>query len=189
MSNVILGIIGLALFIGLALAGATYLGAGITDAKIQSGSVITIQSGQQAATAATLYRMRQRTSIPVGSTSMSALVSAGILKTMPTNPVSPGNAPIAVGPTGTTQGKPTFITMSLGQTSYARDVCIEIEASSGHTDRIDGSGRVPESTMQTAIDGVLHAQATPGKPACARLGQGQGTGGAVAGDYVAFFPI
>ena len=74
MSNVLIGIIGVILFIGLALAGALFLGPRFQDSKISSSAAASVQALSQAANAVELYNLNEGRhfqaiagSVPVGT--------------------------------------------------------------------------------------------------------------------------
>ena len=185
MSNVLIGIIGVICFVGLALAGASYIGALVTDGTTQRNAAQVITSGQQMAAAVKIYNLRKRTLLPNTIAASMTLVSAGILKIKPANPFSLYNYPAVIGPDAgfspIDMGRPTWVIMSLGQTELSLDACIEIEIQNKHSERAD-----PE-TMAIPINFLSHATAEG--PGCHREAGAFGTNASVAGDYIAFFPI
>jgi hypothetical protein len=185
MSNVLIGIIGVIFFIGLALAGASYAGALVLDGTAQANAAQITMSAQQTAMAAKLYRIRTRAYAPNSLTSVDTLITGRALKARPANPLVPANFPIVVGsaggiaPADTTRA--TYALVFMGQSEQARDACIEIEIQSGHTDRID------PAVMEQQISLLSHANLL--RPGCHRSNIGFGGNGGQAGDYVAYFPI
>jgi type II secretory pathway pseudopilin PulG len=81
MSNVLIGIIGVILFIGLALAGALFLGPRFQEATQNSKASAVVQATKQVADAANLYRIQEGTSL--GTTELSLLQSRGYVKSVP----------------------------------------------------------------------------------------------------------
>ena len=184
MSNVIIGIIGVILFIGLSLAGASFLGGTITDGRVQSDVAQIITSGQQMATATRLYRIKTGSHLPNTLASAGTLVAAEILKATPNNPIVPANVPFTVDANGGNSGasqRPGYVLMYLGQGERAYNACIEIEIQAASTDRLD------PATMRTVI--AFLSRATRSKIGCHRnLGAFGGNGGST-GDYLAYFPV
>jgi hypothetical protein len=183
VSNVIIGIIGVILFIGLALAGASFLGGTLTDGRTQSDVAQIVTSGQQMATATRMYRVRTGSQLPNALNSASNLISAQILKAVPGNPIVQSNAPFTIDENGNinTTLRPAYVLMYLGQDERAYNACIEIEIQAGSMDRL------APGTMRTVI-GFL-SRATKSKMGCHRnLGSFGGNGGS-SGDYLAYFPV
>ena len=182
MSNVLIGIIGVILFIGLALAGASFLGGTVTDGRTQSDAVQIVTSSQQMVGAVRMYRIRTQRNLPNALDNTSTLISAGILRVAPVNPIAPANIPFTVDAGGNLgSNRPTYVLMYLGQSERALKACIEIEIQNNRTDRIAAS------TMQTTIPFLTRA--TTSSAGCHRnLGFFGGNGGAT-GDYLAYFPV
>ena len=111
MSNVLIGIIGVILFIGLALAGALFLGPRFQESTNNSRASAAVQAVSQVANAANMYQVQEGKS----DYSTTNLVSGGYLKVLPSNPTSSTDAP-AIG-TG-------VVTMKLGTNASA--VCAAI---------------------------------------------------------------
>ena len=93
MSNVLIGIIGVILFIGLALAGALFLGPRFQESTQNSQAASVMSSLRQASDAAEL-RMLDLGVSTTPSTHVSFLTNGGYLKAAPSNP-----APAAQGST------------------------------------------------------------------------------------------
>ncbi len=184
MSNVLIGIIGVIFFIGLALAGASYVGSLVTDGTTQRDSAQIVMSLQQTAGAVKIYNIRNRSWVPNNFTAVDTMISAGIMKARPTNPTLPGSYPLVVDSTGSLTGnRPTYVIMYLGQSEQARDACIEVEIQNGNTDRTD------PAVMAQQISFVSRANTTKG--GCARMNGGFGVApnGGTTGDYMAWTPI
>ncbi|RYF13363.1 MAG: hypothetical protein EOO77_15635 [Oxalobacteraceae bacterium] len=80
MSNVLIGIAGIVLFIGLALAGALFLGERFQQSQTSSKASILVQRTSQVAAAINLYNVT--TGAPVQSSNIrTALFDTGYLKT------------------------------------------------------------------------------------------------------------
>jgi len=92
MSNVLIGIIGVILFIGLALAGALFLGPRFQESTNNSKASAAVQAVSQAASALNMYRAqegRQYTQYTLDD-----LKTANYLKSIPVNPVHAPYFPI-----------------------------------------------------------------------------------------------
>lgn len=96
MSNVLIGIIGVILFIGLALAGALYLGGAFSGSKTDSEAARFISEGAQISNAYDLFFLQEgRYPDAMGNGTQSPsdakieqLVSAGYLKDIPVGGLS-----------------------------------------------------------------------------------------------------
>ncbi len=85
MSNVLIGIIGVILFIGLALAGALFLGPRFQESTLNSKAAASVQAVSQVAHATSMSSVQSGTTLMAG-TSVSGLVASGHLKSEPANP-------------------------------------------------------------------------------------------------------
>ena len=81
MSNVLIGIIGVILFIGLALAGALFLGPRFQEATQNSRAAAAIQGVHQITSAANMYRVQE--GLPLGTGQLGLLRDKGYLKSVP----------------------------------------------------------------------------------------------------------
>jgi hypothetical protein len=140
MSNVLIGIIGVILFIGLALAGALFLGPRFQEATLNSKASAMAQSVHQLASAANLYEVqegRTLTSANAGAVT-NALVSAGYLKSPPVNPVASwtfdGN-----NDTGTYSGRVTVVHAGMPLNDTNARICAILARQGGLTLGSDGS--------------------------------------------------
>ena len=152
MSNVLIGIIGVILFIGLALAGALILGDDFRTAGASSKAATIVQGLQQTAIAYNMNTIRTGAPIPSsqGANIVSTLIANKRLKVAPINPVrtDAGGDVAAYDIVGTrTPSRPIHVlTMHLGSftpNSPLRNVCYEIEAQMG--------AQNPERDVDTAI--------------------------------------
>jgi hypothetical protein len=94
MSNVLIGIIGVILFIGLALAGALFLGPRFQDAQIDSKASAAVASVTQVAHSISLMTMNEGKPYRTGQsmlkgTSPDGPVDKGYLKSLPPGPINP----------------------------------------------------------------------------------------------------
>ena len=86
MSNVLIGIIGVILFIGLALAGALFLGPRFQESTNNSKASSAVQAVKQVSDAANMYRVQE--GVPVTTNqNTNMLVATRYLKSPPTNVV------------------------------------------------------------------------------------------------------
>ena len=138
MSNVLLGLIGVVLFIGLALAGASFLGKEFDNMTAASQAAAISSNLQQTAHAATMYQTKRGVKFMGnhGPTAVQTLLDAKTLKEMPQNIVNPGNPPIGADING---GHDASLPMrlfyiDLGYSDQAREVCRRIERTSGGAD-------------------------------------------------------
>jgi len=87
MSNVLIGIIGVILFIGLALAGTLFLGPRFQESTNNSKASAQIQAMQQIVNAIDMYRVQEQGAVPdgigIGDTGSRQLVEGGYLKSVP----------------------------------------------------------------------------------------------------------
>ena len=106
MSNVLIGIIGVILFIGLALAGALFLGPRFQQATQNSKAAAAIQLVTQVSSALSLYALNEGAPVDLGQSGSLALqpgnplyeglVDKGYLKTVTLPPVAPDALNVAL---------------------------------------------------------------------------------------------
>jgi len=136
MSNVLIGIIGVILFIGLALAGALFLGPRFQESTIDSKAAASVQALSQMANAANMYRLQEGR--PFQSGYIKPLADSGYMKTIPSNPVDIGggfDARTSGG--GVFEGDAAVIGMGVGQGDTASKICSSIARQAGQT-LVDG---------------------------------------------------
>lgn len=135
MSNVLIGIIGVILFIGLALAGALFLGPRFQESTQNSKAAAIVQNISQIAHASSMYEMQEGRPLLASNflTNGRTLVDAGYLKSLPTNPIN-GDQYNTVDRNGGDAATPVKVVFtSLGNDSFAKNVCRSIERMSGST--------------------------------------------------------
>lgn len=189
MSNVIIGIIGVILFIGLAIAGSTFIGPLITESGAQKNAAVVLNSLSQTAAAARIYKVRTGKYVPITVTNISmlslsidTLVSSGMLSARPENPFVPEYIPILVNEYGgATVGTPSYVLMWLGDSEQAMKACIEIELQSNRTDRLN------PAVMSQPISFLSRARMDG--PGCHKNTNGFGGVGGRPREYLAYFPI
>lgn len=128
MSNVLIGIIGVILFIGLALAGALFLGPRFQEATSASKASSTIQAVQQTTNALRMFELQEGRNLSAANyiTNMQTLITAGYLTAAPANGVNAGGI-ITVNAQGGGSGTTDHVYTSLGDGTTARSVCAAIE--------------------------------------------------------------
>lgn len=152
MSNVLIGIIGVILFIGLALAGALFLGPRFQSATVDAKASSVMAAVGQAADAVNMHNLQEGASLQSGNV-ISTLATKGYLKAVPVNAVEPtwsydfrdaaggsdGSKPAAYADTG----------LPLGEIS--EKVCESINRQSGVAlvnGKVPFSNTNPPSTVQ-----------------------------------------
>ena len=134
MSNVLIGIIGVILFIGLALAGALFLGPRFQEATNNSKAAAVVQSMDQFSKAVNMYGTMEGTPMAaVGSSSVFTLAEKGYLKNVI---VSPFNGAVfsindATGNGGTSPADHVETNLGSVDNTTAKAVCEAIERQSG----------------------------------------------------------
>lgn len=138
MSNVLIGVIGVILFIGLAIAGSSYLGREFDNMTAASQAAAISSVMQQTAHAATMYQTKRGIQLTGadGPTIVQRLVDSKTLKEYPQNIINPGNPPIGANINGSHQPDLPLrlFYMDLGDSEQAREVCRRIERASGGDD-------------------------------------------------------
>lgn len=127
MSNVLLGIIGVILFIGLALAGAFYLGPEFKKAGYQNRGMAVTQMSSQISAAVALYEAEVGREL-AARTSVADLRTTGYLRTLPLNPyIGEGGYPFRVLYSGDLlsagAGLADVVFLSMGSSDDAFEVC------------------------------------------------------------------
>lgn len=153
MSNVLIGIIGVILFIGLALAGALFLGPRFQESTNNSRAAASVQAVAQVASAANMYRVQEGH----GAGLVADLISEDYLKSTPANPTSGGGAVVMSGTADTLTGR--FATMSLGENGAA--VCDAINKQSG----IETAQTIADPTDLSTLTGTQGCFNDGGDPA------------------------
>lgn len=134
MSNVLIGIIGVILFIGLALAGALILGEDFMNASSSSRATAIISQMQQVTNAVNMHDLktgRTLTSRTYNLSGYGGVLSPRFLKSVPRNPMS-NNPYTAVDSFGSGTDTPIkFIYTDIGGGEQAREVCRAIAETAG----------------------------------------------------------
>ncbi len=132
MSNVLIGIIGVILFIGLALAGALFLGPRFQESTNNSKASAAVQVVSQVAHAANMSQVNEGRPLLANESLSTALVSKGYLKSIPANPTG-DNAPffVDVGGTGSGTGQVGAVIMRLLDAGPAKSICEAVRRQNG----------------------------------------------------------
>lgn len=172
MSNVLIGIIGVILFIGLALAGALFLGPRFQESSNSSKAAAVMQSVAQVAQATNLYQLQEGRPLMGDqyATTMQTLVDAKYLKTTVRNPLN--SEPIYLGDrNGYGRAEPVHniqTTVGSGNDGVAKSICREIERQSGASNSEASLTPITQESgwgtrMGSGRQGCfLYAVATPG---------------------------
>lgn len=145
MSNVLIGIIGVILFIGLAMASVVILGEDFMTAGASSRAAAISSHLQQYSTGINTLAYKRGVILPANSGVNFAqeLVNRGAIKSIPRNPVT--NAPYyPADQNGSATANPIRIVYTPMDTSArAKDVCYAIEEQAGNPD--------PAASIATAV--------------------------------------
>lgn len=175
MSNVIIGIIGVILFIGLAVASATILGTDFMTAAASSKAAAVTSHLQQIAQASQGLKARRGATAPSNAPSFgAALVAQNALKSVPINPMVPSNPYLAANAAFGQDGSDAayvYTTLGVGGDKRARDVCFAIEETAGNAN--------PAAVVDAQVD-IVNRVLSIGRLGCAYAQQ--------TGQYMAFAP-
>lgn len=183
MTNVLVGIIGVILFIGLALASAMFLGPRFQQAFVDSKAMTLSQMASQINLA--LSMRRTDAGVPfVARTSVATLASTGYLNSLPINPyLGEGGFPFRVLYSGDL-GSPLFyadvVFVSLGHTKEVPQVCQAINR------QISGMDGIPE--MPVANGSNVHSMIVR-TGGCFKMHENGIPGEANPGDYILYTKI
>ena len=157
MSNVLIGIIGVILFIGLALAGALFLGPRFQESTNNSRASAAVQAVSQVSSAANMYNVQEGQTVIDGAVAEdSAIRTGGYLKSVPANPTGgPGVPTVETITTGTAPNTVTtrFVRMTLGGTN-AESICKAInKQTKGNEDVL----AAPAGTAGCTTNGTVYS--------------------------------
>jgi hypothetical protein len=139
MSNVLIGIIGVILFIGLAIAGTTILGSDFMTASSSVKATAVSAHLQQFAQGTQVLKVRRGVFIPgsIGASLGSYLISNKALEEIPVNPMVTGNPYIGADATGSggssSEIRIVYTDIGAAADRKAHDVCYAIEEQAGNT--------------------------------------------------------
>jgi hypothetical protein len=132
MSNVLIGIIGVILFIGLALAGALFLGPRFQEATLNSKASATVQAVSQIVNAIELRNVSGGAPTTAAPDSLGRLESEGWLKSIPSNP-SGGEAIFLHDKTANTTGPAYIVAAMLPREASSKALCDAVAKNTGST--------------------------------------------------------
>jgi type II secretory pathway pseudopilin PulG len=121
MSNVLIGIIGVILFIGLVLAGALFLGPRFQEATLNSKASAMVQATSQIANAIQMYNVQEGAILSARMSIDADLVGKGYLKVMPA--ISSGMVPYVVDQFGSPEGDASQVLYSLPDDPSSLALC------------------------------------------------------------------
>ena len=184
MVNVLIGIIGVILFIGLALAGAGFLGPKFTEAMVKSKAMAVSQLTSQITMALTMHRGDEQVPL-VARTSLVSLVPKGYLKDVPMNPfMGEGGYPFRALYSGAVERGDFYadvVFVSMGNGNEMMLVCEAINRQSP-----GGVAEVPQMPLEMGTDIRSMLRGTTG---CFQVHAAGIYGEANPGDYVVYSRI
>jgi hypothetical protein len=132
MSNVLIGIVGVILFIGLALAGATFFGPITSDSIAQAKANTIIEALGSTATA---VHTRER-ELEVGTTASASadFLVPDFMSEAPRNAISGSPVALTSSSGSTSSGQARYVVTGLGVNRQAVDVCRFVNAAAGNGD-------------------------------------------------------
>jgi len=124
-----IGIIGIVVVIGLAIAGAVYFGDQFQQSRSKSRAAAAIAATSQVANATSILLAQEGGSVAATADVTAQLVTPGYLSTVPQNPMIPANAPRLMTQGGLLTGAADAAVIDLG--SGAEVVCRQIGIQTG----------------------------------------------------------
>ena len=129
MSNVLIGIIGVILFIGLALAGALFLGPRFQESANNSRGAAAVQAVQQVSNAVHMFQLNE--GLDFTTTSFADLLSKGYLKTQPSSAAGTLYLVAADGCVGCTTGKAVGAVIAMSGDDKSKRTCVAVARQTG----------------------------------------------------------
>jgi len=154
MSNVLIGIIGVILFIGLALAGALFLGPRFQDATANSTASASVAAATQIAHGLSLMQVTEGVDYDPSSTVDSQLVAKGYLKSQPTVAGSLAfisNDTVAPYTKGATVMNPRYSIVVFADGAKGERICRSVVAQTGG----DGKADLPTTSTPSGTIGCI----------------------------------
>jgi hypothetical protein len=150
MSNVLIGIIGVILFIGLALAGALILGDDFRTSSSASKAAATIQQLQQISNAISMYQLKTGRTM-IASEDNVTLLQPRFLKSYPAaNPFNGATYRINDATASVGASPVRMVITNFGTDERSRDACIAIEE--------QASGGTPDMTGKADFGATVAAK-------------------------------
>lgn len=157
MSNVLIGIIGVILFIGLALAGALILGDDFRSANNSAKAATIISTIDQTANAINMYRLKTGSPYPAGPTS--GLVPR-FLKVGNSVPLATYGVVDTRSLGGEYSGDAGYVVAGGGGDPVSLSICAEIAQTMGLT--LDADGGAPKASAPIGQAGCFRLNGTWG---------------------------
>jgi hypothetical protein len=154
MSNVLIGIIGVILFIGLALAGALFLGPRFQESQNTSKAAAAVQNLSQVASAVQLWQLDKGQKYPSGTAN--TLVTDSFLRSVPTNSIPAGGLFDTRSKEGTYVGDAYVVIAGLTANEQTLKICAEINR------QTTGSPTIPTTDGPTSVSGCFYNGGTWG---------------------------
>lgn len=145
MSNVLIGIIGVILFIGLALAGALFLGPRFQESQNNAKASAVVQVISQVSNALEMYRVQEGRIYQPANPLLPMIGLVGTyLRSDPANPTGPNDGIVLL--SGIAPSGPTIV-VALVLENNAKPICEAINRQTGGPTTIpamsrDGNGRI-----------------------------------------------
>lgn len=174
MSQMFIGIIGIVVVIGLAIAGAVYFGDQFQQSRTKSRAAAAVAGTSQVAHAATLAYTTDGVQLKAAADVTAQLVNTGYLSSVPTNPVVPTNAPRLMTLAGVVaSGAAEVAAMDLGGAA-ADETCVQIARQTGQN---------PAATAATITTTSFNTAIAASVSGCIKAGTGAGAGLTVGNNY------
>jgi len=170
-----IGIIGIVVVIGLAIAGAVYFGDQFQQSRTKSRAAAAVAATSQVAHAATLAYTTDGVQLNAAADVTAQLVTPGYLSSIPTNPVVPANAPrlmTAAGAVASGAAQVAVMDLGAGAAGSATDLaCAQIA---------NQTGQSPDATTSPTATNFATLSSVSG---CFRANTGSGAGLTVGNHY------
>lgn len=177
MSNVLIGIVGLILFIGLTLAGTMFLGDAWQKSRRQASALQVMEHTNQISSAVLLRQAQEQINVISRSDIEASLISTHFLKVLPIPPIGGENY-------GLYYGSDISSTIEMADV-----VLVSIGSSQEACETIDERGRVGFNVGQplnVSLDPINLEFVMTQRTGCFQTGVGIPILGATAGDFVAY---
>lgn len=123
MSNLIIGVIGVILFIGMALAGASFLGPNSMNSAIKIAEAAVLEANGSVANAVQV-RERELEVLTLANSVPAEILHPRFINEMPQNPTG-GPSHIFINQSGTLTGTASYVAMKLAGPN-ARSICLAL---------------------------------------------------------------
>jgi hypothetical protein len=132
VSNVLIGIIGVILFIGLALAGALFLGPRFQESTNNSRASAAVQAVSQVAHAVNMRELQEGRPMMANESIAGQLINERYLKSLPSNPTGSSDVFLAdVNGAGFGTGKALTVVMRMHEDGNGKAICEAIRRQTG----------------------------------------------------------